>query len=137
MTWDEVIETVVGSDPGDWHRLAGAHLLDPEAERPPEDGAPYHSLAVYRPDPTISLLWGRSENKDFREKEWANRFADPVAQSVWLDVRYHGEPIFRVLMVSVDGGRCYPPLPSRTGETRSVPSGYSRLVRLVQRLTGV
>ena len=59
MTWDEVIDAVVGSDLGDRHRLASAHLLDPDP--PDKEGSPYHALAVYRPDPTISLLWGRTE----------------------------------------------------------------------------
>jgi hypothetical protein len=53
---------------------------------------------------------------------------------VWCDIRIGGAPIFRTLLVVVDGGRSVLPLPSGYAETRRVPMAYSRLARLVQRL---
>src|SRR5262249_43660061 len=131
----EIIDAVVGSDVRDWRVVEGDHALGSEADDG-EGGRSYHSLAVYRAEPAVSLVWGLTENPNFREIEWANNFADPSAKSAWFDIRYNGVPVLRELLVVVDGGRCYLPMPSRHGETRSVPSAYSRVVRLMQKLKG-
>jgi hypothetical protein len=133
MKLDEILKAVVTSQRDDWCQVKGGHLLDHEPGT--DDFSPYDALAVYRPDVAISLVWGRTEGRDFREP-WANRFPDPSASMVWFDIRYHGAPILREVMVAVDGSRCYLPLPNQRDAPRSVPEAYSRMVRLLQQFNG-
>lgn len=69
--------------------------------------AEYMSL---RKDLLVSVAWGLSHNDEFKE-DWANNFPDPHATSSFIDFFYSGVLVYRDIYVSVDGGRCYIPLP--------------------------
>lgn len=72
-----------------------------------------HSMvASYKKNLSISIAWGLRHNDNFIE-EWANKFPDSKAMSSYLDFFYNGVLVLREIIVSVDGGRCYLPLPKR------------------------
>jgi len=70
----------------------------------------HSNIAVLKSDITMTFAWGLSHNNDFAE-EWANKFSDKKAMSSYIDFFYNGVLVFRDIIVSVDGGRCYIPLP--------------------------
>lgn len=92
MRLDELMNTIVRSDPSDWNHIAcwGAgsspsyrdkfsfyeiyggtkNVLHHEA---------HSSVAVYRPNVSITIAFGLRINDDFKEK-WANEFPDPPGQ---------------------------------------------------------
>ena len=142
MTFDELISIVTDSSPEDWHRVhrsggplflyevapitAGDdRLVDMSYER-------HECLAVYRPDVAISLAWGLSHNRDFKE-DWAVKFPDPHASSDYLDIRLNSQIVFRDILVAVDGGRCCLPLPRGTSR-RDVPEKWYHLAKLIHGL---
>ncbi|MTI67520.1 MAG: hypothetical protein FH753_13120 [Firmicutes bacterium] len=72
-----------------------------------------HSMiASYKRNLAISIAWGLNHNDDFCE-DWANDFPDSRAMSSYIDFFYNGVLVYRDIIVSVDGGRCYIPLPKR------------------------
>jgi hypothetical protein len=94
------------------------------------------SVAVFKPDLSISLAWGLPSNSDFKEP-WANGFADPKASSAFLDLFWMGTLVHRTTYVHVDGGRGNLPLPSPSGDELTVERDYSALIRLVDSLDHV
>jgi hypothetical protein len=68
--------------------------------------------ATLKSDLLIWFACGYLSNPDFKEP-WANQFSDPHASSSFVDFFYNGVLVFRDIFVSVDGGRCYLPLPDR------------------------
>lgn len=70
-----------------------------------------HSMvASYRNNLSIMIAWGLKHNDNFIE-EWANNFSVQRAASDFVDFFYNGALVLREIIVSVDGGRCYLPLP--------------------------
>lgn len=69
-------------------------------------------IAVYRKDPSIVItLYHEPINDDFKEK-WLNKlFPDPKASSHRVSVSYNGGELFYKVILLVDGGRVYLPLP--------------------------
>ena len=103
----------------------------------------HHTMAVYKPDVSLSLAWGLLENAEFSE-EWHEQggFPDKKARSIWVDTFWNGVTIDRELAVSVDGGRCTLPLPRRHVEdTATIGWEISRwqhsFFRLINTLGGV
>jgi hypothetical protein len=98
VTLDEILNTVLGSDPADWEYIA-----DWRGDANPE-------RAVFRLDLSVSLEWGRTVTDPVSER-WTERFADKHAVGLYVDVLYHGAVVFRDYVISVDGGRCILPHP--------------------------
>ncbi|AKC62823.1 hypothetical protein [Clostridium sporogenes] len=74
--------------------------------------ADYHTKREsFRPDISMGLAWWLDCNKDFCE-EWANKHPDPQASSKFLDAFYNGMLVERIVLL-IDGGRSYMPLPHR------------------------
>ena len=69
-------------------------------------------IASYKKNLSICLAWGLTINDDFQEK-WVEIFPDKSASSHYIDIFYNGMVVFRIPYVTVDGGRCYLPLPER------------------------
>lgn len=69
-------------------------------------------VAVYRRDPAIVItLYHEPINSDFKE-EWLNKlFPDPKASSHRVSIQYSGGELFSKVILLVDGGRVYLPLP--------------------------
>jgi len=75
-----------------------------------EQSGGLEARAVLNDDVELSLAWGFTLNRDFKE-EWANSFPDSSAASHLVDVTYGGTLVDRMIYVSVDGGRVMIPLP--------------------------
>lgn len=73
-------------------------------------------IASYKKNLSISIAWGLEHNDNFIE-EWANGFSNPKATSEYVDFFYNGILVLREIIVSVDGGRCYLPLPKQEIDT--------------------
>jgi hypothetical protein len=58
----------------------------------------------------VSIAYGLSCNDNFSEP-WTNSFPDSKASSSYVDFFYSNQLVYRDLCVSVDGGRCYIPIP--------------------------
>ncbi|WP_290705468.1 hypothetical protein [Amphritea sp.] len=69
-------------------------------------------VAVYRKDPAIVIsLYHDPVNKDFKE-QWLNKlFPAPQVSSHRVSIKYSGGELFSKLILLVDGGRVYLPLP--------------------------
>lgn len=114
MTLDTLIDTVKSSHSSDWtvmeattvhswkHGIySGEYRLIPEQ---------HTNHAVYKPDVDISIVWGATENDDFQES-WTQKYSDPSARMVHVEIRYKGNAVKRDLAVYVDGSRYLLPLP--------------------------
>lgn len=78
-----------------------------------------HSMVgSYKKNLSISIAWGLEHNDNFVEK-WANSFPDSRASSSFVDFFYNGVLVLREIIVSVDGGRCYIPLPKREFDNKT------------------
>lgn len=78
----------------------------------------HHSLAVRIEDVGISIAWGAEHNEGevWHVQPWSENFPDSNVRGFYADVRWHGQPIHRELLMSVDGGRAYLPAGSPIGE---------------------
>lgn len=109
MTYDEILTTVMGSSPGQWHVVndGPTYLHD--------TGGKYvrghHSRAAYRTDVSLGLAWGLSYPDDQRTFVWTERFADQRAYPEFLDILWNGMLIHREYGIVIDGGRAVLPWP--------------------------
>ncbi|MCR9966070.1 hypothetical protein [Vibrio antiquarius] len=69
-------------------------------------------VSVYRKDPALVIyLFHDPVNSDFKEP-WINKlFPDPKVTSHRVSIRYSGGELFNKIILNVDGGRIYLPLP--------------------------
>lgn len=74
--------------------------------------------ASLKNDLSISIAWGFPHEREFSEP-WTSRFSDPRASSDFIDFFYNRTVVFRDIIVSVDGGRCYLPLPDGVPDSKS------------------
>jgi hypothetical protein len=95
------------------------------------------NIAVLKSDLSISFAWGLSHNDDFIE-EWANKFPNKRAMSSYIDFFFNGALVYRDIIVAVDGGRCYIPLPELDIDKESnkikrliVPKQKYKLIKMV------
>ena len=122
MTLEELVAAVVGSEQRDWYKIVVGGGSDAHG-----------TIAIFKPDPAVSLAWGITVGDNFKEP-WANKFPDPRASSHWADVRLNGSVVFRATYVSVDGARADLPMPDSRESPGAVPEAYARFVRLIHEL---
>lgn len=131
MTQDEIVQRVATSRRSDWDSLHPPLYVNTE----PEEHRGHHSQAAFKPDIAIGLRWGHEVIRGFVEPWIADAaFADQTAHSAYLDITYNGEPVFRTVYVTVDGGRAYLPLPDLDSGQLTVPQLEHDLVRLLDSL---
>ncbi len=140
MTLREIIDTIINSDYDDWNRMTcwGGHTGPSYSQRlgvvTKGSGAweleieEHAHVAAYKPNASITVAWGFTHNDDFQEN-WHQNLPDKRASSSFIDVFFNGALVFRTIMVSVDGGRVYLPLPN--AQTVNVPNGYARFVDVI------
>ena len=118
MGLDELLRLIADSDRGDWNIVSCFNTPSYLPWSPDgEDGEHNEHLAraAYRPDLSINLAWGITDNDNYRE-DWANEFPDEHAESILVDIFYNGMLVVRERLVYVDGGRALLPIPY--GEAR-------------------
>lgn len=112
MRLDEIISTVVESEPDDWEvLLAGPDYQYKFVQVGTQQGTHleigYHSaMAVYRHDIDIRLAFGMPMDRDLNFG-WS--FPDPQVTRDLADVFYRGALVYRWSVYAVDGGRAYVP----------------------------
>jgi hypothetical protein len=116
MRLDEVHTAIAQTNPEDWRRIEAPlynHWIDWSTSGF-EGSVTHTSRAVLRSDIDIAIEWGMNRPGDRDEHHpWADGcFADPVAQSFWVDVFYRGSHIDRQTLIAVDGNRAYIPSPT-------------------------
>lgn len=94
----------------------------------------HHTLLSLKTNLNISISLGLNHRDDFAE-DWAQKFADSRASSHWVDFQWCGQPIYRDLRVSVDGGRCGLPVPE--AGTLDIPERQSHIYQLIDGLIGI
>lgn len=120
MTLDELIQTFIESPQSDWSEKLGTPTFLFAPADAPDLG--HYNRMVYRPDVAVGLAWG-SEMNDNYVWEWVQKFPDPKAHSILIDLLYNGQVVYRELGVVVDGGRATLPSPLPiTKEDEVVPS---------------
>lgn len=124
MNLNEYLNEIMGSSVDDWTVIScwgagsGPSYLDKFIVWNTGDDK-FHNIEInshsmvasYKKNLSISIAWGLEHNNDFRE-DWANDFPDSKAMSSYIDFFYNGVLVYRDIIVSVDGGRCYIPLPN-------------------------
>ena len=110
MGLDELRQLIADSDRGDWNIVScfGKPSFLPWS--PDGEFNEHLARAAYRPDLSIGLAWGITDNDNYRE-DWANDFPDEHAESELADILYNGMLVAREILVSVDGGRALLPIP--------------------------
>lgn len=82
-----------------WHLIHLRHVEDTD----------HYYRATLIEDPRISLEWGATENRDFKE-DWTKVYPDQSAASARAHVCFNGTAVYELYYVSVDGHRANLPL---------------------------
>lgn len=118
MRLGELVELVRASAPGDWDKITPVRLErvvahGPEAPEIEIQGHEY--LAHYVDELDVALAWGADHRSgEAWEGAWADwaKFPDSRVYGFYGELLWRGSPVYRQLMVSVDGGRAYLPTPN-------------------------
>lgn len=140
MTLDQILQTVEGSSPTDWHSME-TQTIHSWVVSQGDDGSSiepktHSKLLVFRPDIDISVVMDATIVEPFVEP-WTQMFQDKHASSVSVQLRYHGAIVFQWVFVVVDGGRYLLPLPEVVGGAYQLPKARHPLASLFFSLYGV
>lgn len=140
MKLEALISLILDSNPSDWSTISSGPTFRDQLrdvsnnkDRWTEINS-HHTIAVYKPDISISLGFGMDWKEKFDEP-WAKKFPDPEASSELIDVYYYGALVYRDISIIVDGGRAYLPMPKSRNEL-VVAKGYHDFIRLRSELSG-
>jgi hypothetical protein len=97
------------------------------------DPLEHSEFLTLRNDISISIAMGLPHLTAFNE-DWVKCFNYPHASSSWIDLRWNGLPIVRVLGVHVDGSRCM--LPAADRATLFVSRAQSKFFELLDGIVG-
>jgi hypothetical protein len=117
MDFRTYLDLILRSRPNDW--LVVQHQ-DPDG---------HNEFLTFKNDLAISIAMGLPHLDDFQEA-WVEVFPDKKASSAWVDLRWNGLPVLRVIGVNVDGARCMLPAADRAELT--VPKTKSNLFELLR-----
>lgn len=121
MTFDELRELILNSQPGDWHRITalGPTYRDRFGswtgpnDRVGIDHDSHIEVAVYRPDIDLTITYGMPESQHDRSLTfgWSENFPDSeILEISIVDFFWRGSLVDRVNYVHVDGARAILPL---------------------------
>jgi hypothetical protein len=142
MKLKELLATVEGSAPADWHKMdsptlygwswgtnSGGSFVEPRT---------FETLLVYRGDVDISIAMAVTVTRPFDEP-WVHRFPSSDAESVVVALRYRGAVVYEWVHVVVDGGRYLLPMPNpgKVRRTYEVAKDSLPIARLLFYLFGI
>jgi hypothetical protein len=135
MDMDSLIGTVIGSTPEAWTQLVGPTGFHDLIQYSSSEGGTWiesrthHHWWTYLPDVSIALAYGLPYHEDQRLTFVGfPELPDPAITGYYTDVLYHGTPVHRVTMISVDGGRAVLPMPYyATAESSEATHGFENL----------
>jgi hypothetical protein len=93
MTLQELWSVILESSREDWHFIG--------SEEPSFHGK-HSSTAVYIPNVSITLAWGRKWQEDY-QAEWCKKFPNPSASGEYADVFFNNSLVYRTPYIWVDG----------------------------------
>jgi hypothetical protein len=75
------------------------------------DADPVISTAVYTPDVSITLRWGREhmQGEGWDHEPWSHVFPDKKIYGFYVELCWHGQVVHSDLLLAVDGHRAYLP----------------------------
>jgi|SRR5580658_585309 hypothetical protein len=135
MNLRELLALIIKSSREDWNFIAGTSFHSQfgiEGPPPALHAYSHHSLAVYVPDVAISMEWGIEWRENY-QAAWVEKFPDPHATAVYLDVFFNHALVHRVPFVSVDGGNVKLPLPNNDHNLK-VEQGACDLIKIIDRM---
>jgi hypothetical protein len=124
VTFIEMIRLVLSSETCDWE------VLGISSEREND----HSSRAVFKPELSISLCWGRRHGDTF-EEEWTTKFIGKEAVTEYAELFFNGGLVFRELYVCVDAGKGILPMPKLSDH--AVPAQQLRFASLLHGLSGL
>ena len=146
MKLQQILNKIIASRPADWHRIRRAPIVrgplcthtialhDRDCGLQSAFATDAHTdHAVLTSDVAITMAWGMTAGGDYREP-WVTHCPDPSAWTGFIDIEYHRTLVHRDVYVSVDGDRCYLPLPHNLEDLR-VPPDYAQLTALISALS--
>ena len=140
MQLEALITLITDSNPNDWSATSSGPTFRDRLMQVSSGGQSWieinshHTIAVYKPDISISLGFGMAW-KDKFDEPWANKFPDPSADGRYIDIYYYGSLVYRDVYVIVDGGRASLPMPKGRNDL-VVAKGYHDLIRLINSVGG-
>lgn len=128
MDLQQYLDICAQSSPGDWNTITcwgargGPSYLDQFEPGEYRDGfqlrhREHDMRASYRPDLNIGIAFGLDPDNVFPddqrsfEEDWSKNFSDSKWTFHYADFFYSGALVHREPFVTVDGGRCYLPVP--------------------------
>jgi|SRR5690554_3248799 len=139
MTLDNLIQTIRTSTPDDWYGLDPntpfyKHRIVMNGNTPTTDQ--HLAFASYKEDLCITMGWDLVENENFIEP-YANNNPDRNSKSMWLDVFFNDALVFRMLYISVDGGRFELPIPTLNNGIYEVSNEHADFIFIINGINGV
>ncbi|WIE69209.1 hypothetical protein [Curtobacterium sp. MCLR17_054] len=138
MQLHELRALIIDSSAKSWSVIDDGPLF-----RADVDGRGHSHHAVLNDALEVALEWGlRADDDDDAETDdydWGSiaNFKNPTIAEVWVDVRLNGELVQRLILLRVDGGRAYLPVPEKF-EGRWITRTWDRSVAgLVSGLQGI
>ena len=118
MTFEQIQEILAGSSLDEWKVNECENIFKWEINEAsvsnPLKPITHSSIAVYKPDVDITLVWG-AKIDDFQES-WTLLFPDPNAYTIAIELRYRGVVIDSLVGIRVDGSRYLLPYPESDGK---------------------
>ena len=111
MTYDELMQTIRSTSAEEWieHDMQGVH--------------------TFQGDLNIRIEHQRDRNDGQFHEDWAQKHPDPSATKEHYSIFYGASLVHTFILVSVDGGRAYLPMPC--AGTTVIPLEDYQLARIV------
>jgi hypothetical protein len=136
---DELRRLMTDSNRGDWNVISCFGMPSFLPWSPEGDFNEHHTRAAYRPNVSIGLAWGITDNENY-QADWVQEFEKPLnrpAPSFIADIFYNGMLVARELLVLVDAGRCYLPIPRKGMQVNHWDHDFAKLLDDLQLAHGV
>jgi hypothetical protein len=121
MMRKQIFETILLSQPSDWHREELRNI----------EGHAF--AATLNSNASIKIQWGKTCAERFREP-WLKTILTPEVSSEYSEVLHEGRPILTEIYLVAENRRALLPMPNQ--ETREVPADKAHFVGLLNALSG-
>ncbi len=138
MTLDDLIRTIRTSQPNNWYSLDANTAFFKQrivmtGSIPITDQ--HFAFASFKKDLSITMGWDLVDNDNFIDP-YANNNPDTHSKSMWLDVFFNDALVFRLLYISVDGGRMNLPIPTNTNGVWEVSNEHADFIYILNGING-
>lgn len=144
MNLEALVDAILNSSSEDWTKierpvfLQDHHLITEYKNKENVSrvgNIEEHSmLYTLKDNLSVSIATGLKHLENFAA-DWYKKFPDATASSDYVDLMWNGRPVYREIVVWVDGGRC--PMPAPLLGTLDVPERKADFFGLLDELGGV